>query len=78
MTSAFYPDLAVSSLRVLMLAEPGQQITPALVERATGAASNCAEVIADLDRVHMIDDSHELTPLADRYAAMCRRAIDLD
>jgi hypothetical protein len=75
MTTFHYPGLAPASLRVILTAEPGAQVTPELVASVTGDAADFAAVMADLNRVHMVDENDELTPLADRYAGMCRRAI---
>ena len=68
-----YPNLTTASVRVILTAAPGAEITPHLVTAATRGQGDFAEVIADLDRVHMIDETRTLTPLAIRYAAMCRR-----
>ncbi len=72
MTTERYPNLSLASLRVILAAEPGAAVTPELVARATGCAGDFAAVVRDLNRAHMLDDSGELTPLADSYARICR------
>ena len=76
MTTSHYPGLAPDSLRVILTAEPGAKVTPELVAKATGDASRHAAVMADLNRVHMVDDSDELTPLANNYVRIFRRTLD--
>jgi hypothetical protein len=75
-TRTHFPDLAIASLRVILTAEPGGFVTPELVAKVTGCSDDFAYVIADLGRVHMVDEYHQLTPLADRYVLMCRRATE--
>jgi len=70
-----YPNLTTASLRTLLTADPGAEITPALVAKATGDAANFPAVVEDLNRAHMLDPSGELTPLADSYARICRVAL---
>lgn len=75
MTNDRYPNLSTASLRVILTAEPGAEVTPALVAKATGTASDFAAVVDDLNRAHMLDPSGELTPLADSYARICRAVV---
>jgi hypothetical protein len=72
MTTEFYPNLSLASLRVILAAEPGAAVTPELVAGATGSAGDFAAVVEDLNRAHMLDESGELTPLADSYARIWR------
>ncbi len=75
MTTAPYPNLTTASVRVILTAEPGAAITPALVAQVTGDAGDFAAVVDDLNRAHMLDPSGELTPLADNYARICRSFV---
>ncbi len=75
MSGDHYPNLKTVSLRVLLSADPGGEITPALVARITGDPADFAAIMADLNRVQMVEDDNTLTPLADRYATMCRKAV---
>lgn len=80
MSSARYPAITDFSLAVLLMAERGASITPALVDAAlanrksfTLTADTYETVIADLEAAHMIEgEAHELTGLADNYARMWR------
>lgn len=80
MKKAQYPDILDASAAVLVRAEPGEALTPELVTRALANNSIMAmaetpyDVIrADLDRVHFIDETGKLTPVADRYGEFLRR-----
>ncbi len=67
-----YPAINNHSLRVILAAQPGAAVTPALVDHATKGAATFESVIADLDKAHLIDETRELTPLADNFARMWR------
>jgi hypothetical protein len=75
MTTERYPNITNHSLRVILSAQPGAAITPALVEHATKGAATFESVIADLGKCHLIDESRELTPLADNFARMWRQFL---
>jgi hypothetical protein len=77
-----YPAITDMSLAVLLLAEPGSQVTPATVDAAlanrrafTLTADSFETVRADLDRAHLIDEDGNLTPMADNFARMWREFL---
>lgn len=80
MSTVRYPAINDFSLAVLLTAEPGSSITPAVVDKAlanrkrfTLTADTYETVIADLAQHHMIEgDDNELTGLADNFARMWR------
>ena len=69
-----YPAILDVTLKTIMTAAKGEQITPELVARATGSADNFELVKGDLERSHMLDNQG-LTPLADQYARLWRQFL---
>jgi hypothetical protein len=79
MSKSLYPAITDFSLSVILLAEPGAEITPALLDAARTkqttfdlSAVTFEDVLADLDKAHMIDSDNRLTQLGDKFAEICR------
>lgn len=82
MSTARYPAITDMSLAVLLLVDPGSQLTPAMVDAAlanrrafTLTADSFETVRADLDRAHLLDEDGHLTPMADNFARMWREHL---